>query len=279
MRHNQSSPDRGAQYDALKGRSSTVGLLLAQGKRPAEVDAVGTIFVVLLEGQPYLVTALHCLDYYEPGEMCFVRFANTVLPLNGTSFIPSRQADLAVAWFDWKGAVRRGLEMGFGKSCPDDYIVEVAGLVENAINIDTDITGVVADFGLVGYPESRNRLHSHANGRSTHPHQFGMTLELQGVTRSKAGEIERLLFAYDRKAPRMPAPRGLSGSPVFGLSRGPGEQGYRSTLWGVAIEHTRSDRLLEALHIGELVNLLNHMSEIVGAAIRSVHRDQISSHP
>lgn len=61
-------PNRDAQYEALKERAPTIGMLLAEGKRPAEVDGIGTIFLMSFKGWLYLVTALHNLEHLGPPE-------------------------------------------------------------------------------------------------------------------------------------------------------------------------------------------------------------------
>ena len=256
MNNTPIAPDRTIQYDALKGRGPAVGLLLTAGDRQSEADGVGTLFLVRFKTLFFFVTALHCLGWFKPGDPCLARFDDTVIVLNGLSFRPSREADIAVAWIDFDDLARVGLAHGLGKQDPDGYIRSLKDIAAQAMAIENDIAGATAEFGLLGYPASRNKLHRHERGRSANPTMFAITLELHGKSPAKGEGLDRFLFAYDHKAWGTPDPHGLSGGPVFGLMPIAGGAAFRTILIGVAVEHDRKTRLLAAVPIREVIKLL-----------------------
>lgn len=263
-------PDRTIQYDALKGRGPAVGLLLKAGDRPSEADGVGTLFLVRFETQLFLVTALHCLRWFNPGDPCLARFADTVIVLNGLSFLPSLEADIVVALIDFDDRARAGIAHGLGRQDPDGYIRSLKDIAAQAIAIDNNMAGTTAEFGLLGYPVSRNKLHVHERGRSANPTMFAITLELRGKSPAKSEGLDRFSFAYNHEAWGTPDPHGLSGGPVFGLIPTAGGAAFRTVLIGVAVEHDRKTRLLAAVPIREVVHLLCSMIVKVNEAFRAM---------
>lgn len=260
--------DRSPLYETMLQWRSAVGLLLSEGKRPNEADGVGTAFLVKYEGFTFLVTALHNLSYLESREFCGIRFGDEVFPLAGQGFLPSVGDDLAVGWIDWEEAARRKADLSNETISSAALRDRVNSLIANAIEIETSVSGRATDFGLLGYPESRNRLQSHEGSSPSGPNAFAITFDLEGIVRSPDGDFERLLFSYDQKAKGVPRPNGLSGSPIIGLALCPISNAYRATLWGVAVEQRKAEKILIAMYVGKLILLLDKLVDKMRNALQ-----------
>ncbi|WP_395396168.1 hypothetical protein WBP07_22920 (plasmid) [Novosphingobium sp. BL-8A] len=268
MKEREKPRDRTPLYDAMSAWRPAVGMLLKRGNRPTELQGIGTCFLVTYERVPFLVTALHNLDEFRKGDTLDIWFDGIVFPLEQVGFVPSIEDDLAVAWFDWEAALACAVRSDPAGTPYDTWLARVTTLLESAIEIESSIDGAVRDFGLLGFPGSRNVLYFQP-GKPVTAEMFAITFDLLGISRDPDGEFEKLYFGYKEGAHRVPSAKGLSGSPVIGLVPGLEEGTFRPALWAVAVKRFTSEGVLVGVYVSKVISLLDRTVAKIHEAMQS----------